>query len=180
MIEVERKYRVDNTSYIIKRLGELGYKKTESVHQYDIVFLQKSDSFKTFKVGDPVIRIRKANSLSTLTFKRAINNDGDTIEHEIKVEPTSEVEEFLLEIGFKPITKIEKVRTEFKLDPITISLDEVTNLGHFVEVEILCIEGEEEQAKENIAKVAGAIGLDPLRIEKKKYDQLISELPNIE
>lgn len=176
MIEVERKYRIDNAAFIEKRLFELGYKKAETVNQTDIVYLQKSDSFKTFKVGDPVIRIRKVNDLSTLTFKRAINSEGDAIEHEIRFEPTSEAEEFLLEIGFKKITKVDKVRTEFKLNDVTVSLDEVMGLGSFVEVEILCGEGEEELAKVKIAEVAKVVGLDPVLIEKKKYDQLVSEL----
>lgn len=177
MVEVERKYRISNKSVIENSLNELGYKKAVTIHQSDKVYLQKSDSFRTFKVGDPVTRIREVNGSSTLTFKRAINSQGDTIEHEMTVEPASEAEDFLLEIGYKSVTDVDKIRTEFKLNNVTVSLDEVTSLGNFVEVEILCNEGEEELAQENIARIAKEIGLNAEDIEKKKYDQLISELP---
>lgn len=177
MIEVERKYHISNKQVIEKNLNKLGYKKTETVHQADRVYLQKSDSFKTFKVGDPVTRIREVNGSNTLTFKKAVNAQGDTIEHEMTVEPASEAEGFLLELGFNPVTNVDKVRTEFKLNNVTVALDEVMGLGSFVEVEILCIEGEEKIARAKIVEIAKRIGLNTNDIETKKYDQLISELP---
>ncbi|OGB75292.1 hypothetical protein A2810_00375 [candidate division Kazan bacterium RIFCSPHIGHO2_01_FULL_49_10] len=175
MIEIEIKFRVDNNrrADIVERIGRL-CPNGNSIRQMDKVYLIKSDSFKDFKSGDPVVRIRVVDDKSTLTYKRAIDGHGNTIEHEIAFTPIAEGENILCEMGYKMVTEVAKTRSVWKSGDVTISLDDVDGLGAFLELEIL---GDSEQikpARERILTLAHELGLSESDIELKKYDQLVS------
>lgn len=176
MIEIERKFRISRTDKIDARLVKMGYQKNESVHQVDTVYLLKSDSFRTFKTGDPVVRIRTANGRASLAYKRVINPAGDTIEHELNIDPVMAAEGVVFEMGYKPVTKVDKMRTEYARGDITIAVDDVKGLGRFAEIEIVCREGQEEGVEQRIMDAASRLELNQDDIEPKKYDLLISEL----
>lgn len=176
MIEVETKFRIADKVRIANKLKELGFIGAEPVRQSDKVFLVKSDSFRTFKPGDPVTRIRTVNGVSSMTLKRAINTSGDSVEHEMTVNPASAAEGLLLEMGYKAVTDVDKIRTEYKRDDTTVALDEVSKLGEFLEIEIVCNEGKEADARSRVMATAIDLGLSEDDIVTKKYDQLMSEL----
>jgi len=98
MIEVESKFRIKDRAEIETKLSSLAYSKSDPVEQSDKVFLLNSDSFKTFKVGDPVTRIRLVNGVSSLTYKRAINAHGDSIEHEMTVDSIKKYDQLMSEL----------------------------------------------------------------------------------
>lgn len=177
MIEVERKYRIKEEGYKDK-IVKLGFSVGDTVRQIDKVFLLNSKDFSGFTVGDPVARIRVVDSSNTLTIKRAVNSEGDVVEHETGIDSAAAAEGMLTEIGFSAVTVVNKKRTEFKKGDVVISIDSVESLGDFIEVEVLCAEGEEDRALEKVIDTAASLGLGDDQIEPKKYDQLISE-PNI-
>lgn len=175
MIEVEIKFRLENfdKADMIKRIDRLSIDHN-SIRQIDKVYLLKSDSFKDFKSGDPVARIRLVDNKATLTYKRAVDDHGDTIEHEIVFSPIVEGENILREVGYKMVTEVSKTRNIWKLDDITINLDEVDGLGAFLEVEIMCNNEQIESSRERILTLARELGLAESDIELKKYDQLVA------
>ncbi len=178
MIEVERKFRIDSNkkASLIRKLTKSS-ERIATVHQVDTVFLHNSESFEGFKRGDPVVRVRIENNKATLTYKRALNNQGDAVEHEILVDPPGVAEEILKEVGFKLVTEIEKDRTNYKSVDINIALDEVKSLGVFLEIETLCASEQElPSAQVKIMNKAKELGLNESDIEPKKYDQLMSKL----
>lgn len=177
MIEVELKFRLEKKTELEDKLVRAGYKKSKPLHQVDRVFLLKSDSLADFTLGDPVTRIRTINDqVTTLTYKRAMNAKGDRIEHEMQVEPAHEAEAMLLEMGYKPVAAVDKLRIEYKRGDITVTIDQVKGLGRFAEVEIVCKKGEEEKALAKIKSVAKEFGLNENDIEPLKYDQMTSRL----
>lgn len=176
MMEVERKFRIKDDQSLVERLVKSGFKKSDTIHQVDKVFLTKSDSFKGFQVGDPVTRIRRNNESILLTYKRASGTDsGIRIEHEMEVSSYATAEGFLLEMGYKPVVTIDKIRIEYKRDNTTITIDKVKSLGLFSEIEILCEPEQEAKAQKQIMDTALELGLDLKDIETKHYDQLVSE-----
>jgi len=177
MIEVERKYRVQDLTAIVMELQRLGYEQQETVQQEDTIYLINSKDFgEGFKKFDPVMRIRTVNGAHKMTYKRSINDDGDTVEHEITVTPIDPAKSMLLELGYHIVTNVNKKRTEFTKANVTVSVDEVARLGSFVEVEVLCNEGEEEHALKQVQEAASELGLKEEDIERKKYDHLMTEL----
>jgi len=175
MIEVERKYRIANKTPVLASLNNLNYSKNDKVHQSDRVYLKNSESFEKFMPTDPVMRIRTVGQSHKLTYKRSINKAGDAIEHEMSIDPVEAGEGMLRELGFQQVTVVKKMRTEYTKGDVTIALDDVETLGSFVEVEVVCEEGEEEFAELKVASAAAELSLMESNIETKKYDRLMSE-----
>lgn len=176
MIEVERKFRLEekNISHFVVELDRLSNSK-RVLNQLDQVFLLKGDSFKIPNRSRPIMRIRSVNDVVKLTYKRSINDVGDSIEHELTIDSVSIAEALLTEIGYYLVVEIEKKRMEYVLPDATICLDEVKNLGSFLEIEILCpTEKDISLAQNKVMATAAQFGLTEADIETKKYDQLIS------
>lgn len=63
-------------------------------------------------------------------------------------------------VGFEPAATVEKERERFALDGYTVSLDSVSGLGEFVEVEIE-VESGVDDARDGAFAVLQDLGLDP-------------------
>lgn len=179
MLEVERKFHLSSEKFseLKIKLQELSGPPTK-LHQIDKIFLSRSESFKDFKRGEPVMRLRSVGGSTLLTYKRALTTNGvvDIVEHELLIDSSLVAEALLREIGYHPVVQVEKDRWEYNLAPLTICLDEVRGLGLFLEIEIMCgAEGELSVAQDKIMTMAKELGLDRSALEEKKYDQLMSE-----
>ncbi|HYG83609.1 MAG TPA: class IV adenylate cyclase [Verrucomicrobiae bacterium] len=178
MIEIERKFRISPEQ---KAAIEKYFKNNGSdlvpVHQIDQVFLQGINSFKDFKSGKPVARLRTVDNKTQLTYKRAINDAGDTLEHELGVESADTMQKILEEMGYQQVTLVDKTRIEMKQGRLTLVLDEVARLGSFLEIELLAEQADTGGAEEQILQSAAQFGLTAANIEPKKYDQLLGSLP---
>lgn len=177
MIEIERKFRLspEQAQAIRQHLLEK-YSEIKPVYQADRVFLQGIDSFKDFKRNMPVVRLRTVNGKTEFAYKRAVNEAGDSLEHELVVESAEIMQKILEEMDFRQVTYIEKERIEKKEDGLTIVLDKVTRLGDFLELEVLLDEADQGEAEQSILKKAAEFGLTADDSETKKYDELLSEL----
>lgn len=175
MIEVERKFRVSDRKAVEQVLQEQYGADPIVTHQIDTVFLVGDGGFKSFTPGDPVMRIRQTGDKTELTFKRAINDAGDRLEYELTLDNAYTAELLLRELGHQPVTAVDKVRNEYKQQDYTVVLDEVKNLGTFVEIEIICQEGQEKEAGHEIDRIADRLGLRAADIETQKYDQLLAQ-----
>lgn len=177
MIEIERKFRLspERAADIRKAIEEKGADLTP-IHQIDQVFLKDIASFKEFKPGMPVVRLRTVDGNTQLAFKRRINDAGDTLEHELGVESAEIMQKILQEMGYNQVTLVDKTRIEMSQDGLTLVLDNVARLGDFLELEILAEEADSGDAEKRILQAAAEFGLTPADIETKKYDQLMSAL----
>ncbi len=175
MIEVERKYRLTNVKFqeIKAKLLSLN-PDAQIISQHDTVFLHGVDSFKDFSPGMPVIRIRTEDGHCTLTYKKALNEEGDSLEHEVGIDSASTMTEILQADNYRIVTAVLKDRLEIKQGHITYALDTVKRLGDFLEIEILTKdENSMRVAEAEIKKAALQFGLQDSDIEAKKYDQLL-------
>ena len=178
MIEVERKFRLSGRQKqaIAERLRNQ-YGDTAVVRQSDKVFLQGIDSFAEFTQGMPIMRLRTENDITTLTYKRRINDVGDSVEHELMVGDANTMQAVLTEMDYHLVTKVEKDRLEIKKDRVAFALDTVDKLGSFLEIEILAEDTEDlAELEQQIMVAAKAFGLSETDIEPKKYDQMIAAL----
>jgi predicted adenylyl cyclase CyaB len=79
-------------------------------------------------------------------------------------------------LGFREVLKVEKVRTTYNKDNLTIAIDRVTGLGHFLEIEYITDDEKTvDAAKARIDGVLSAIGLTSARPEPKNYLVLLAE-----
>ena len=177
MIEVERKYRVSDLTSLMAVLDGIGATSTGSAVQHDQVFLPAEvSSFKEYKKGMPIVRVRDEDEVTALTLKAG----GDaTFTHEIEtvVADSNATTQIISALSMHRVMEIRKSRVTYKLDELTIACDKVDGLGSFVEVELL-VAGESDVARalQVIDDFAGSkLGLASDSIESRRYDVLIEE-----
>ncbi len=178
MIEVERKFRLSKQQkQTIEEALRRQHSDTATVRQSDKVFLQGIDSFVEFKQGMPIMRLRTENDTVTLTYKRRLNDAGDSVEHELMIGDADTMQAILTEMDYRLVTQVEKDRLEVKEGSTAFALDTVDELGSFLEIEILAEDTSNlDELERQIMEAAKEYGLTEGDIESKKYDQMIAAL----
>jgi adenylate cyclase class 2 len=183
MYEVELKVRAD-VDRVRERLEELGAERTGAVEQRDTYY---DAPHREFAATDEALRIRRERPIdgaapgdgggaedgregaghdsgtARLTYKGPLVDGASKTreEHESVVADDEAVAGALGGLGFEPAAVVEKRRAVYELDGYTVTLDRVTDLGEFVEVEREVEEGEIDAAREGAVEILRSLGLDP-------------------
>ena len=84
-------------------------------------------------------------------------------------------EQFLAGLGYKAVANVRKVRKEYHLPrgrfAVTACLDDVEQVGHYVELEILCEAPRADEAQTELLKLAEELGLTA--VEKRSYLRML-------
>ena len=168
--EIEAKLKVDSLSETKKKLGELGAKFLGELLQIDHFF---DDANETLKKSDKCLRLRKQkddNSESFfLTYKGAKekSNIKKRLELESKIIDFNSIHKLLLALGYEQVLVVEKKRCLWQYGNCEVALDQLTELGDFVE-----IEGPNEK---DITNVQNILGLADFPHISKSYASLLNE-----
>jgi len=166
-MEVEIKFKVDES--IRERIREIAKFVCEKV-ETDLYF---NSPIRDFKKTDEALRVRIDSEGIKITYKGPkIDSETKTREEiEIKVDSYEKAVELLKKLGFTPFKEIVKRREIYKLEDVTICLDNVKELGTFLEIEVKS--DQIDYAKNKIFDVARRLGLDPTSSIRKSYLELI-------
>ena len=169
MFEVEVKTYLSNADRIIDILKNKGCTFEPPIIQKDDVFVHKNIQGTDIPNDSNVLRIRTENDIHSLTLKQ-MQNSFESIELETIVDNPNVVSEMLTLLGYKKFVAINKKRTKSKYNKFSLCIDEVEDLGNFLEVELL-VEKEEEKstALEQIHKFLSAIGISKNDICHERY-----------
>jgi adenylate cyclase class 2 len=155
-------------------LDELYTTPTQIVQQTDTYY---DAPHRDFEETDEALRIReetegeKANEEETdeeeptiqLTYKGPlVDDDSKTREESETIVSNRETMDAILEsLGFSPAAIVEKEREHYALGEYTVTLDTVSHLGEFVEVERVSDDTEIETVREDAFSILRELGLDP-------------------
>jgi len=174
MYEVEAKVAADHER-VRRELDARDATAGETVVQEDTYF---DAPHRDFAETDEALRVREQATVregeapgkaldgadSRVTYKGPLLDDESKTreEHETGVESGDELRAVLDGLGFAEAARVRKVRSYYALDGVTVTLDDVTNLGEYVEVE-LEVESEADipDARERAYGVLRDLGLDP-------------------
>jgi len=172
MYEVELKLRADHES-VRKQLDSLGADHVDSRQQNDTYY---SAPHRDFAETDEALRIRyeqpaDGEPITKLTYKGPlVERESKTREeHETVVADDQALTGILSGLGFEPAARVEKDREFYTLDGYTITLDSVTELGEFVEIEQETTEAEVEAVREGAVDLLANLGLDPSEQIRTSY-----------
>jgi adenylate cyclase class 2 len=169
MYEVELKVAADHET-VRERLASLGADRRRHVVQTDTYY---DAPHRDFAETDEALRVRREREDGNegereegdvtvkLTYKGPLVETASKTreEHETPVADAAALEGILDGVGFTPAFTVEKDRTFYRYGGYTVTLDDVTDLGEFVEVET---EAEAvEEAREGAIAVLRDLGLDP-------------------
>ncbi len=153
-IEVEIKLRINNKKNIEEILGKIGFQKGKFVQESDTYYMAEHHDFVAL---DEALRVRCIEDRLTgersaaITYKGAkLDNTSMTRQElETSVGDGEICREILERIGFWPVPVVEKLRQYYHRNNITACVDVVTNLGDYLELEIIVDAEEKREAALN-------------------------------
>jgi len=163
-VNLELKIRIDSFESLIKKLKSINAKQ-------DSVLLQKDIYYKTH---NGLLKLRIENGLKTLIFyiRDEVSKNRWSDFNLLNIEDDN-AEQFLSKL-FEVEEVVEKKRKLFWFNNTRIHLDEVKELGNFLELETLVINGNTE-AENRFDEIVFLLNLDLSKQIKKSYKNLISE-----
>ena len=171
-IEIEAKIKVADLGEFGKRLEQLEGRLQSRVIQRDFYYDRAVEPLQAAGCG---LRLRQETDHSkreknVLCFKGPVNHDGSLKEREeieFEVEDRGKVQKFLHALGYDLFLTFEKQRTVWLLDECLVCLDQVVELGDYIE-----IEGPGEQAIDDVASKLGLAGYTHIHCS---YAKLLTE-----
>ena len=165
-IEIEKKYRLGTADRqtVIAALKEEGAEFMGREFEENTIF-----SSDALRARGAIVRIRKTDQRSLLTFKRRIENQFDVkqqIEHETEVSDPSAAEAIITEFGLKPVLVYEKYRDTWLFRSVEIVLDELP-FGSYMEIDGSITE---------ITEAEMFLGLESLETVHETYPRLTAKL----
>ena len=143
--EIEIKLPVNNLNQVKEQLLGKGFQEEATVRECDMYY---NSVYHDVKQRGEALRIRKSTNLVTGQSQAQINFKGKKIdsismsrqEYETLVENPEAMEEILIALDFRPVSGVQKTRCCLKRGKMTVCLDQVNDLGDFLELEMIASE----------------------------------------
>jgi predicted adenylyl cyclase CyaB len=162
-LEREVKFPSDDLAKLRERLGELEAERVAPAGFEDNWIVDREEELLS---KGRILRLRTDGTRSHLTFKGPMHMEGKLkVRQELEIEIESAEEGLLLfeQLGYKVVRRYQKVREEWQLGGVTISLDH-TPIGDFAEFE-----------GDGAETVARRCGFDPAKAEARSYLRLYED-----
>ena len=169
--EIELKAYYDNEEELRSKLESLGAVSVSKLEEEDVYFSHPSRNFA--ETGE-AFRLRKSGHDFCFTYKGPRHSSGIKIREEIEfsVGDYSAAYAMLEKLSFIPRGKVKKVREIFAYSDITICLDDVEEVGKFIEIEKI---GSDKSAiEQEILLIAQKLGIS--RLEKRSYLTMLMDI----
>lgn len=180
MLEIELKYQVPAHAPVAAILAAWRAAADAPIQEADHYFNAPD---RDFARTDEALRLRRIGPKNLVTYKGPKQPGLAKSRTEIEV-PLAEGDEaaekftrLLTSLGYQPVAIVRKRRTVHRLTRegfrLEVCLDEVADLGQFVEVEIVALAEQKSQAEQVVQAAARELGLT--RPEPRAYLQLLLE-----
>jgi len=178
MLEIEMKFPVADFAAVRQSLQSWPARADDAVAEADHYFNAPD---RDFARTDEALRLRRIGSANAVTYKGPKQPGATKTRTEIEValeagdEAAEEFCRLLTHLGYRPVAIVRKRRLVFHFETggfaLQTCLDEVEQVGHFVEVEIVAPEEKKTQAQEVLLQVAASLGLKDA--ERRSYLELL-------
>lgn len=158
MLEIELKVRVEDLDPVRERLQLLSAVHGTDNLEHDVYF---NAPHRDFARTDEAVRVRYSQGSCTLTYKGPKNREFAVKAREelnTGIESGPVLEEILTRLGFTRTADVRKRREYYTLQGASVALDQVEDLGSFVEIEVIAEESG-ASAPDLIGRLAGQLGL---------------------
>ena len=167
MIEVEVKAPLEGLAEIEELIIDNGGRfKHEEAHTDTYYNAPDRD----FKKTDEALRIRENNGRTYLTYKGPKQSIKTKTRKELEIPVNEGIDEILIELGYRQAGIVEKTRRIYVLDELTVCLDDVKNLGTYIEIES---NSPDDEGK--IFSLLDTLGIEKSTCTLKSYLGLLTE-----
>lgn len=178
LVEVELKFSVANLEDISRQIAALSAEPEVWREERDLYF---SHPVRDFSKTDEALRLRRVGIRNFITYKGPKIDTVSKSRYELDL-PLPEGEdvfghwcELLEKLSFKPVAEVVKRRRKTWLRweewRVEISLDEVENVGQYVEFEIVCEPDQVPRARDALFRLAKSVQLTDS--ERRSYLELL-------
>lgn len=178
MLEIEQKYSRVDFDDLRRHLAALGAGPPETRDESDHYFNAPDRDFA--RTGE-AFRMRRVGVENFFTFKGPKQPGAVKIRTELEIplpdgdDAAAEHTELLLHLGYRPVAVVKKRRDIYALQrdglDVQICLDDVAELGHFAEVEVIAEQDAADHASAALTRLAGELGLRD--VEPRSYLNLL-------
>jgi len=174
MREIEIKAKVANKTALKDAIANVGVKLSPPIKQHDVVYGQIGVADNA--PGSIWLRVRTENDTKIIfTFKQQHTGGLDSIEHEVEVSDEKEITSIITSLGFTLYSDLIKTRQKAHFNGIEICVDDVQELGVFIEAEQLIEENaDSEGVLENLWTELEKFGVDRSNEVFQGYDVLLN------
>ena len=166
--EVEQKHRLEDPADFEQKLQERGIPLGPVQHQIDSYFNHPA---RDFAETDEAFRIRQIAELNFVTYKGPKVDRVTKTRQELELPLTpggaaaAEFTRLFVALGFTLVGTVRKSRRAFSLPSgghaVVGCIDEILDIGTFVELELTVDQAELDNAKQIIVSLANELGLGP-------------------
>ncbi len=153
-IEVELKFPLLNHKELIEKLNSIAKLEKQGDFQKDTYYNPAHRNFLGNKPVSEWLRLRESKKGFTLNYKKWHNEDGNKTvfcdEFETKIENIEAFKKLFESLNFKELIVVEKNRTVWDYKNTEIAIDEVKELGNFIEIEANADFNSIEEAKQHL------------------------------
>jgi len=169
MIEIEVKVKADLEA-VEKRLIQEGANLVSEERQIDTYY---NAPHRDFAQTDEALRLRSVGRKNILTYKGPRLDTVSKSRREITLSaPRKPIEELLGSLGFSKFGQVVKSRRNYELGDLSVSLDDVKNLGTFMEIEALAEERDFEFHERRVIALLEKLGFSQGEIVRQSYLEL--------
>ena len=178
MLEIEQKFAHADFAAIEKSLSEWQARRGKEHIEADHYFNAPD---RDFARTDEAFRLRRIGSANFLTYKGPKQPGTVKVRTELEIplrdgdEAAEQFMQLLAHLGYRFVAVVRKHRRHYHLErggfALIVCLDEVEQVGRFVEVEIVAPEEQAEAARSVLTETAAALGLTQL--ERRSYLNLL-------
>lgn len=178
MNEIEIKIKLKSIDYFINKLHQLGCTLDKAKVQKDVIFIPKD--MKEYKIteGAVVIRTREENEASTFTLKRQSGTNLSSKEFNLGIENSKTLHQMLDLMGFRELVRVNKTRRQGILGKYNICIDDVEQLGCFLELEYITDREDFKTIQQEMLTYLNDLGIDTSNRSTVPYDTQIYKLNN--
>jgi adenylate cyclase, class 2 len=176
--EIEVKVKIDNTQAVVEKLRALGCEFSQPTVQEDTVYTRDGSIEKFGDHNKAFLRIRVQDDTKVFfTLKKDFGTaDGLVkIEHEVAVDSVEEIQNILRELDFKSVVYCKKMRQKTHYKNYEICIDEVEDLGSFIEVEEIADSDDAPRIQKEMMDFLATISISDAGRVFKGYDLLMLE-----
>ncbi|MGX4657882.1 class IV adenylate cyclase [Micromonospora sp. SCSIO 07396] len=171
--EVEVKYRIGDLAAVEAALAVRGVVLSAPVIQDDQAYARVGWEYGQSKIGVPFARLRTERGRHLLTVKTPMANELSCVEHETEVADRAQMDAAIQQMGFYPTVHIRKARRTATLGLMSLCVDQVDDIGAFLEIERIVSHGDEgERIQAELDRFALTLGVS-LERATDTYDSLI-------
>ena len=173
--EIEIKIPVSEETFksVREKLQKLATPSGSS-RQVDSYFSPSHRDFMEPRFPFEWLSVRRRGDSAILTYKHWYPENQEISTHcdefETPVNDPEQLERVLKVLDFRPLVTVEKTRETFRFeDRLEICLDDVKDLGFFIEIESMKNLGTVEETRKQLFGFAARLGLENTRMDKRGY-----------